>query len=309
MIRLTPLFLAIGITTTSAPTTEPRYFDAVAGTWDGMFRPSIVHINVRVDRERSFTNYLRTYSIDELSGLRREKRAVGFELRRSAGTFRFDGTANDLRAAGTFEFVPNAAFRKTAERIGLKKITRHQQLSFALNDVSIDELRYMKRVVDGRWTSAELARLFDRGVTPEYVRDLAGVGFSKLRPDLLIRSRERGVNADYVRGLRAAGLRLSMEDYIKAHDEGVSLEFINDMKSIGLTNLTLAEYVTLVEHDVTADYAASIYEAGYSNCDLEDLIRMRDYGITATFIKKANKQSGELLSVAELLRFRTRGDY
>lgn len=308
MIRLFPLFLALGINT-AAPTTEPRYLDAVGGTWDGTFRPALVHINVRVDRERGFSNYGRTYSIAELSGLRREKRAVGFELRRSAGTFRFDGTASDLRANGTFEFMPNAAFKKSAERIGLRKLTRHHQLSFALNDVSIDELRYMKSVVNGRWTSADLVRLFDRGVTPEYVRDLAGVGFSKLRPDVLIRTREHGVNADYIRGLRAGGLRLSIDDYVKARDQGISLEFINDMKSVGLTNLTLAEYVMLLEHDVTAEYAASIYEQGYSSCGLEELVRLRDYGVTASYIKKANKQAGEQLSVADLLRGRTRGDY
>jgi hypothetical protein len=307
MLRLYPLFLALGMNT--APTTEPRYLDAVGGTWDGMFRPSLVHINVRFDRERGFANFGRTYTIAELSGLRREKRAVGFELRRSAGSFRFDGTANDLRATGTFEFVPNAAYKKSAERIGLTKISRHHQLSFALNDVSIDELRYMKSVVNGRWTSADIVRLLDRGVTPEYVRDLAGVGFSKLRPEALMRARELGLNADYVRGLRAVGLRLTIDDYLKARENNLSLDFINSLKSVGLTNLTLAEYLMLLEHDVTAEYAASVFEIGYSSCDLEDLVRMRDVGITASFIKKANKQAGEQLSAAELLRYRTRGEY
>jgi hypothetical protein len=305
MIRLYPLLFALGINT--APTTESRYLDAVGGTWEGTFRPSLVHLNVRLEQRN--IAYGRTYSVAELSGLRREKRAVGFELRRSAGTFRFDGTANDLRAAGTFEFIPNTAYKKSAERIGLNKLSRHQQLSFALNDVSIDELRSMRSLISGKNGSAELVRLFDRGVTPEYVRDLAGVGFSKLSVDKLIRTREHGVDADYVRGLRAGGLKLSLEDYIKAHDRGVSLEFLRDLKTVGLTNLTLAEYIMLREHDVTAEYASEIYELGYNSCGLEDLVRMRDYGITASFIKKANKQAGEQLSPAELLRYRTRGDY
>ena len=55
--------------------------------------------------------------------------------------------------------------------------------------------------------------------------------------------------------------------------------------------------------------ASSIYEAGYGSCDLDDLVRLRDQGITASFIKKANKQAGEQLTVAELLKVRTRGEY
>lgn len=308
MIHLYPLLFAIGVNT--APTTEPRYAGAVEGTWDGAFRPAIVHMYMRIDRERGFSTFGRTYSLEELSDFRREKRAVGFELRRNAGTFRFDGAAVDLRATGTFEFIPSAAYRKAAEKLGFRKLDRHHQLSFALHDVTLDELRYLRRVLGTRITSTDLVQLFDRGVTPEYVRDLAGVGFARLKPEQLIRIRDIGVDADYVRGLRAAGLPLSrLEDFVKARNAGLSAEYIKSLSEVGLLNLTLAEYITLHEADVTAEYAASIYELGYSACDITDLVRMRNQGITASYIRKANKQAGEQLNMGELVRYRTRGDY
>lgn len=315
MLSLYPLLLTIGVgsavETSTAPTMEPRYFDAVEGTWDGQFRPSVVFLHMRVerDKERAVSSYGRTYALAELNGLRREKRAVGFELRRSAGTFRFDGAATDLRASGTFEFIPNPAFKKALEKAGYRKITRHHQMTFALNDVTADELRFLQRAIKGKPTTVDMARMVERGATPEYVRDLLSVGFINLTMDMILRSREAGVNAGYVRALRAAGLRLSLEDFGKARRQGLTSEYVTDLKEVGITNLTVAEYLNLIEHDVTAEYASSIYEAGYGSCDLSDLVRLRDHGITAGFIKKANKQAGEQLTVNELLRYRTRGEY
>jgi hypothetical protein len=311
MIHLYPLILALGITTeiNTAPTNEPRYFDAVEGTWEATFRPSLLHLSMRVDRAVGASNYGRTYAIDELTDFRREKRAIGFELRRNAGIFRFDGAAADLRATGTFEFIPNPSYKRAAAKLGLKKMNRHHQLTYALHDVTIDELKFMQSTVNGKLNNADLVRMFDRGATPEYVRDLASVGLSKLSAETLLRARQHGVNADFVRAMRAAGLPVSLDDFIKARAAGITSEYVRDLKTVGLTNLTLNEVMALREHDVTAEYAASVYEIGYSMCDVTDLVRLRDHGITASYIKKANKQAGEQLSVSELLRYRTRGDY
>jgi hypothetical protein len=312
MVSLYPLLLAIGIGGTpisTAPTTEARYLDGVLGTWDGQFRPSVVFVNMRVERDRTVSTYGHTYALGELSDLRREKRAVGFELHRSAGSFRFDGAARDLRASGTFEFIPNTAYKRAVEKLGYRKLNRHHQLAFAMHDITLDELRQLRRIIRGKPMAADAARLFEHGVSPEYVRDLAGVGFAGLSIDALIRVREAGVNADYVRGLRAEGLRLTLPEYLKARARGLTTEYVRQLESVGLRELSLAEYYLLLDNDVTAEYASSIYALGYAACDLDDLVRLRNHGITAGFIIKANKQAGEQLSVSELIRYRTRGEY
>lgn len=309
MLGIYPLLLSVGFGIGTAPTTEARYLDGLAGTWDGQFRPSVVFLNMRVDRERGFSTYGRTYGLGELSDMRREKRAVGFELHHSAGSFRFDGAARDLRATGTFEFIPNTNYRKAAEKLGYHKLDSYQQLMFAVHDVTIDELRQLRRILRGKATAADLARMFERGATPEYVRDLAGVGFSHLAPGEFVKVREAGVNADYVRAMRAEGLVLNLPDYMRARKIGLTPEYVAQLKTVGIRDLTLAEYMKLLQHDVSAEYASSLYELGYSFCDLDDLVRLRDQGITASFIRKANKQAGDTLTVSELLRSRTRGEY
>ncbi len=307
MLSLYPLLLTLGITT--APTAEPRFAGAVEGTWDGQFRPSVVFLHMRVDRDKGFSTFGRTYALEELDEFRREKKAVGFELRRDAGTFRFDGASSDLRANGTFEFIPSPNFKKSVEKIGFRKLDRHHQLTFALHDVTVDELKYLRRTIHGKTSSADMVRLLERGATPEFVRDLAGIGFTRLTPEVLLRARESGVSADYVRALRAAGLRLTFNGYIQIRDKGLTAEYVGQLKAVGLVNLTPAEYLMLLEHDVTAEYAASIYELGYAPCGLDDLVRLRNHGITASFIAKANQQAGEVLTVGELIRYRTRGEY
>jgi hypothetical protein len=307
MIHLYPLIFALGINAT--PTTGLR-FGAVEGTWDGTFRPSMVHLYMRIEEPRGPNTFGRTFLLDDLTNVRREKRVIGFELKHEAGTFRFDGDAAEIRANGTFQFIPSASYRRAVQKLGYTKPDRHQQLTFALYDVTLDELRYMRKVMTRRIASGELVALLTRGVTPEYVRDLAGVGFPRLAPERLLRLRERGIDASYVRNLRAAGLMLSeLDDFVKARNAGLTPEYVSGMTGIGLRNLSLDEYIMLHQADVTAEYAAAIFELGYNSCDITDLVRMRNLGLTAAYIRKASDQAGETLSLAELIRYRSRGEY
>lgn len=277
MLNLRPVVLA-AIVINTAPT-ETRYIGAVEGTWEAHFRPTLVQLNVHIEKRN--LNFARTYSVDELRELRREKRAVGFELRRAAGTFRFDGVARDLRASGTFEFTPNAKFKKSIENLGLRGVDRKAMLSLALHNLTLDDIRLLQRTVYGKLTTADLVRMLDNEVNPHYVRDLAGVGFGRLTPLLLINLRSNGVDADFIRGLRA----------------------------VGLVDLTLADYMKLRDNDVTPEFAQSFIQIGYDCLDSTDFMRLRNAGITAGYALTANEKAGELLSVHELIRHRADGDF
>jgi hypothetical protein len=267
--------LALGIVISTAPT-ETRYLAAVEGTWEAHFLPTIVQLNLHIDRERGSSTFTRAYNVDDLRELRRERRAIGFEMRRDAGTFRFDGTARDLRGSGVFAFTPNNRFKKSVERLGLTGIKRSHLLTFALHNLTTEDVKVIQRSVYGKLTTAELIRLLDSGADAHYVRDLAGVGFGKLTPQLLVHLRTKDVDADYVRGMRA----------------------------VGLVDLTLADFMRLREHDVTSEYALSLFQAGYDCLDVDDLVRLRDHGITADYIKNINKHAGEELGVKALIRHR-----
>jgi hypothetical protein len=52
------------------------------------------------------------------------------------------------------------------------------------------------------------------GVTPQYIRDMAALGYGRLTADQLVSMRIHGVTADYVRALHSQGLRPSSADQI-----------------------------------------------------------------------------------------------
>src|SRR5687768_15568473 len=193
MLSFYPALLALAINT--APTNEPRFNEAIEGSWDAHFRPTIVQLNVRIERER-VANFGRAFSVGDLSDVRRDRRAIGFELRRSAGIFRFDGVTKDLRATGTFSFTPSTSFKRSIEKIGLRGADRHHMLTMALHDVTLDDLRMLQRTVNGKLSMQDVVRMLEHGATPHFVRDLSGVGFSKLTTNTLVRTRDHGVDAD-----------------------------------------------------------------------------------------------------------------
>ena len=54
MLSFYPALLALAVNI--APTNEPRFNEAIEGSWDAHFRPTIVQLNVRIERERT-TNF------------------------------------------------------------------------------------------------------------------------------------------------------------------------------------------------------------------------------------------------------------
>ena len=68
---------------------------------------------------------------------------------------------------------------------------------------------------------AELVRMRDHGVSVEFVRELAALGYPKLSVDALVRLRDHGVSPGYVRELKALGYdRLTPDDLVMLRDHG-----------------------------------------------------------------------------------------
>src|SRR5688500_4013584 len=71
---------ALVLSALQLPTTSYQQ-EKLEGTWEAEFRAARVHLNLRMDRDRGYSNYGRTFPASELSNLRREGRDVSFELR------------------------------------------------------------------------------------------------------------------------------------------------------------------------------------------------------------------------------------
>src|SRR5688500_1591893 len=89
------------------------FAQSVEGTWNAEFRSARVHLNIRFDAGRGFSNYGRTFPTAELTALNRSGRSVTFELRRPAGVLRFEGVGTDTRASGMYDFTADAGFKRS----------------------------------------------------------------------------------------------------------------------------------------------------------------------------------------------------
>ena len=307
------------------------------GSWEAEFRAARVHLNVRIDETRGFSNYGRTIPLSDVSALRREGRNVSFELRRAAGTFRFDGVGDERNAAGRYVFHPDAAYRRALDGLGMSGISQRRMLTMAIHNVTLDDVRYLKRSVRGELDVAGLVRMLDHGADPEFVRGIYAAGFKDLTAEELVRTRDHGVDPEYIEAMRKAGIRLTLDEYVRARDHGVSAQYVRGMRDLGFENdfnqlvrardhgvdpdfvrelsasgqdgLTLAHYIQLRNHGVTGDFAHDLRELGYKEVSHSDLIRLRSHGVTVGYARRANRELKRTLSVNELVRLRSRGEF
>lgn len=321
------------------PTSQPSRSlqEKLEGTWGAEFRAARVHLNLRMDRGRGYSNYGRTIPIADLIGLQRSGRSVRFELRRAAGNFRFEGSGNESQAAGSYQFSPDIAFRRALEGTGLRELNLERMATLAIHDVTLDDVRYLQRNVKDGFTTAVLVRMLDHGAHPAFVRELNDAGFKSLTAEELTRTRDHGVDGDFIRELRQIGIQLTLEEYVRARDHGMTPKYVRELRELGFANsfdqlmrardhgvtaefvrelsaaghdgLTLAHYVEMRDHGVDPDYALAFRELGYRQLSSDVLIRLRNHGVSPAFARRHNREAGRLLDPQELIRRRSRGEH
>ena len=132
-----------------------------------------------------------------------------------------------------------------------------------------------------------------------------------LRPDdsvdTAIKLKVLGIDASYVAAMRAAAPSLrnaDVDEIISLKQVGASPQYVRDLASSGLGNLTSDDFVQARVVGITGDYARAILATGV-RADLEQLIELRTMGITPGDLARAHA-SGKL-SRDELHRLAVRG--
>ena len=174
------------------------------------------------------------------------------------------------------------------------------------------------------------------GVTPEYVEEIASLGYTRISPDTLLALRIHGVTREFLSGLqdRFGKVPLEMAVRLKIHgvtpefvramaaeglstasaDEAVSMkihgvnpEFVRDIHALGLRDASAEELIAFRIHGVTPEFVRELQSLGYTSLTAGDLVAMRIHGVTPEWIRRVNKGKAERLSVQELLERRIRG--
>jgi beta-lactamase regulating signal transducer with metallopeptidase domain len=84
-------------------------------------------------------------------------------------------------------------------------------------------------------------------------------------------------------------------------------DFIEEMASVGYTNLSVEDLVRLKSVGVTANYVRSLRAAGFNNLTIKELTQLRALSVTPAFIEGISKAGYKDLSVKEITSFKAVG--
>jgi len=81
------------------------------------------------------------------------------------------------------------------------------------------------------------------------------------------------------------------------------------MRALGYAGLSLEEYVRMRDHGVTPDFVESMKEVGYTQLTAGELVRLRDHGVSASYVRQVKDRIKESPSVEEIIRMRSHGEH
>jgi hypothetical protein len=146
-----------------------------------------------------------------------------------------------------------------------------------------------------------------QGITPEYARAMANVGFGKPSAGDLIAMKIQGVTPQYVSELHAAGLQPgSIGDLISYRIFHVTPEFLAGMKAAGFDSIPPGKVIALRVQGVTPEYAKTVKQQ-YPNVTLDELVQLRIFHIDDAFLAAAKRHGFTSLSIQKLVQLRISG--
>ena len=259
-------------------------------------------------------NVGRGFKLSDFTGLTEEQASSGakvpvtFEMRREAGTLRFDGTFRNGRGAGDFTFVPDYTFARRLHDVGVNFDAERgdedmRLFALATNDVTIDFIKSMQAIGYRESLEQYIAfRIFR--VDPEYVKAMNAAGFKNLSAGKLVETKIHNVTPEYIREMRAHGEDLSLDGYVQSRIFRVTPEFAEEMKHLGYSGLDHDQLVAFRIHNVTPEFVGELKKLGYTRVTADDLLAMRIHGVTPEFIRKADSAAGRRVPVDRLIEMR-----
>jgi beta-lactamase regulating signal transducer with metallopeptidase domain len=102
-------------------------------------------------------------------------------------------------------------------------------------------------------------------------------------------------------------IKAKYQEERKAEAPGNSEDFIDEMASVGYTNLSIKELVNLKSSGVTAAYVRSLRAIGISNLLPKEISGMSVNGVTPTFIEAIRNAGYKDLTAKDFVSFRVHG--
>jgi hypothetical protein len=265
-------------------------------TWNGEWKatvkedPNRINLNLERRSDRGNRNQMgQTYDFSELQGLSREQAASGgavrFSLVREAGRIDCEGSFQNGKGSGTFQFIGNQGFVAAMKNRGF---------DFEKNSSSSD--------AEARDSEDRLFAATALNVTTALADDLVSSGFGRLNVDDLFKAAIFKIDSKFMREMKASGFpNLTMEDLVKARIFNIDADFVTKVTQMGFDKEPFESLVKMQIFKVTPEFVSEIRNEGLTDISVEDVVKLRIFKIDAEYIRRA-KADGVPLEVERLVQ-------
>ena len=130
---------------------------------------------------------------------------------------------------------------------------------------------------------------------------------TKADVELLIKAHDHGVSTEFLADLKQLGYTVSLEQAIRLVDHGVNAEFIRSVQKEGYGKPSLESAIRLVDHGVSAEFLHDVKAQSIPDLTLEQAVELADHGVTPGFIAKWKAKSGGKLEFHDYLKLKDAG--
>ncbi|HEY4356226.1 MAG TPA: M56 family metallopeptidase [Acidobacteriaceae bacterium] len=146
------------------------------------------------------------------------------------------------------------------------------------------------------------------GVTPEYAKAMAQVGFGTPSLHDLIGMKSVGVTPEYLAGMKSAGLAPgNFHEAVSARSVGVTPEYAKSMAQAGFGTPSIHDLIGMKSVGVTPEYLAGMKSAGLAPADFHEAVSARSVGVTPEYAKEMAQSGFGTPSVHDLIGMKSVG--
>lgn len=286
-------------------------FFARSGYWNAEIKGERVYVNLQSKTETSHWNTSEYFDKKEFSALPTTE--SDFFIKREAGTLNFKGKFEGNEGYGKFEFVQNTEFKQYLDQQKVSNIDEEDMLFLFMANVNKDYVAYLGQNGYTAISGAKLVEMAIHGLDKEtleaYFAAFKKSGYGQVSLNKLIELKIHGAGPNYMQNMADLGFKnLDLDEVLEAKIHGVSADYIKDLKDAGYTNLSMEKIVEFKIHGVSADYAKGMAQAnGGKALSADELVNSKIHGLNPDRMAKIQKSAGGPMSMDDMRSYSIHG--